>query len=104
MVQKNEDISESVNSIDSGAIFWPSSGQELSRNVFVVSVYAFEKKLYRRIGFCMTPKNEDFHEIWSFLEFSEKWSLRAFCSFWAALPGAQPWKGLRPQEDITYDS
>ena len=37
---KNEDISESVNSIDSGAIFPSRSGQDLSRNAFVVSVYA----------------------------------------------------------------
>ena len=41
MDQKNEDFSESVNSFDLGAIFLPSSGQELSKNVFVVSVYAF---------------------------------------------------------------
>ena len=41
MDQQNEDFSESVNSFDFGAIFLPRSGQELSRNVFVVSVYAF---------------------------------------------------------------
>ena len=63
MVQKNEDISTSVSSIDSGAIFLPRSGQELSRNVFVVSVYAFKKNLSWRTGFRMTPKNIDFHEI-----------------------------------------
>ena len=39
--QKNEDISKSVSSIDSGAIFLPRLGQDLSRNVVVVSVYAF---------------------------------------------------------------
>ena len=72
MVQKNEDISESVSSIDSGAIFPYRSAQELSRNVFVVSVYAFKKDSSIRIGFCLTPKNADFHEISSFLEFSEK--------------------------------
>ena len=37
---KNEDISESVNSIDRGAIFPPRSGHDLSRNASVVSVYA----------------------------------------------------------------
>ena len=37
---KNEDISKSVNSIDSGAIFLPPSGQDLSGNTPVVSVYA----------------------------------------------------------------
>ena len=70
--QKNEDISKSVGSIDSGAISLPSSGQELSRNVFVVSVYAFKKDSSIGIGFCMTHQHEDFHEISSFLEFSEK--------------------------------
>ena len=38
---KNEDISKSVSSIDSGAIFRPRSGQDLPRNVVVVSGYAF---------------------------------------------------------------
>ena len=38
--QQNKDISESVNVIDSGAIFFARSSQELSRNVFVVFVYA----------------------------------------------------------------
>ena len=37
---KNEDISESVNSIDSGAIFPARLAHELSRNVPVVSGYA----------------------------------------------------------------
>ena len=41
MGEKNEDFSESMNSFDFGAIFLPRSGQELSRNVFVVFVYAF---------------------------------------------------------------
>ena len=41
IASKNEDISESVNSIDFGAIFPPRSGHDLSRNVRVVSVYAF---------------------------------------------------------------
>ena len=70
--RENEDISKSVSSIDSGAIFPSRSGQDLSRNVFVVFVYAFKKNLSWRIGFCMTPKNEDFHEISRFIEFSEK--------------------------------
>ena len=38
---KNQDFSKSVNSFHSGAIFPPSLGQDLSRNAFVVSVYAF---------------------------------------------------------------
>ena len=43
MIQKNEDFSESVNSFDTGAIFRPRSGHDLSRNVSVVSGYAFYK-------------------------------------------------------------
>ena len=39
--QKNEDISKSVSSIGRGAIFPSRLGCELSRNGFVVSVYAF---------------------------------------------------------------
>ena len=39
--QKKEDISRSLNSFDTGAIFLHPSGQDLSRDVVVVSVYAF---------------------------------------------------------------
>ena len=38
---KNEDFSKSVSSFHSGPIFSPRLGQDLFRNVFVVSVYAF---------------------------------------------------------------
>ena len=41
MSQENKDFSKSVNSIDSGAIFPTRLGQDLSRNTFVVSGYAF---------------------------------------------------------------
>ena len=37
---ENEDISESMGSIDTGAIFPTRLGQELSKNAFVVSGYA----------------------------------------------------------------
>ena len=40
LVSQNEDFSESVNSFETGTIFRPRSGQELSRNVGAVSVYA----------------------------------------------------------------
>ena len=72
MEHKNEDISESVSSIDSGAIFRSRLAHELSRNVSVVSVYALLKKLCGRIGFLMTPKNRDFHEILTFLKICRK--------------------------------
>ena len=70
----NEDISKSMNPIDSGAISQPRSDQELSRNVFVVSVYAFEQGSSWRISFCMPPKNQDFHEISNFRETSREGS------------------------------
>ena len=58
MDHKNEDISKSVSSIDSGAIFLPRSGQELSRNVGAVSVYALWRNPSWRIGPGMHPKND----------------------------------------------
>ena len=45
-IRKTKIFSESVNSFELGTIFPPRSGQELSRNVGAVSVYAFLKKLY----------------------------------------------------------
>ena len=51
MCHKNEDISESVNSFDTGAIFRPRSGHDLSRNASVVSGYAFYKNSNWRKGF-----------------------------------------------------
>ena len=59
MSQKHEDISESVNSIDTGEIFPPPSGQAIPRTAAVVSVDAFV---------FMTPRSRDFHENLSFLE------------------------------------
>ena len=56
MRHKNEDISESVNSFDTGAIFRPRSGHDLSRNASVVSGYAFYKNSNWRKDFCMTHK------------------------------------------------
>ena len=38
--QKNKDCSKSVNSFDTGAIFLPRLGHDLSRNTAGVSVYA----------------------------------------------------------------
>ena len=55
--QKNGHSSKSVNSFGAGPIFCHSLGQDLSRNAFVVSVYAFEKKFDRWKDFCMAPKN-----------------------------------------------
>ena len=46
MDHKNPDFSESVNSFDLGVIFRTSLGQDLSRNVFVVSILSFWEKLY----------------------------------------------------------
>ena len=43
MCYKNEDISESVNSFDTGAIFPTEAGQDLSRNAFVASILSLER-------------------------------------------------------------
>ena len=51
-------------------IFLDSLGQKLSRNVFVVSILSFWKKLSVRKGFFMTPKTRDFHDFSTFLEIS----------------------------------
>ena len=53
---KNEDISESVSSIDRGAIFPGRLDHDLSRNIGVVSVYALYTNPSWRTGFFMTPK------------------------------------------------
>ena len=84
---KNEDISKSVNSFHSGAIFPPSLGHDLSRNTFVVSILSFQRNHSGRKCSDHDPKSS---------KFSEKCSLRASCSIWAALPGAHP-SGFRPQ-------
>ena len=60
IVQKNDHSSKSVNSFDTGPIFFDSLGEELSRNVFVVSVYAFGKKLPIAKDFLVTPKKSRF--------------------------------------------
>ena len=65
---KNDHSSKSLNSFDMGPIFFASLGQALSRNVSVVSVYAFERKLDRSKDFFVTPKSRDFHEKLTFLE------------------------------------
>ena len=57
---KSEDISRSVNRIDSGAIFPPRLTQELSRNAFVVSILFPERIPLVRKDFLMHPKNRDF--------------------------------------------
>ena len=66
--QKNGHSSNSVNSFGAGPIFLDSLGQDLSRNAFVVSVYAFETKFDRGQGFFVTPKKS---KIFDFFEFSK---------------------------------
>ena len=63
MDQKNEDISESVNSFGPGAIFLPRLGQYLSRNALVGPILFLERISLAREGFFMLPKTDDFHEI-----------------------------------------
>ena len=62
--QKNDHSSKSVCSFNTGPFFLDSFGEELSRNVFVVSVYAFEKKFGGRKDFLVTPKKS--RRSWKF--------------------------------------
>ena len=55
-------------SIDSGPILIFPSGQKLSIDGFVVSNLFPERISLCSTDFFMTPKNEDFHEISTFLE------------------------------------
>ena len=66
MDHKNQDFSESLNSFDLGAFFWPSLGQDLSRNAFVVSVLFLERFSYVRTVFFLTPKMSKFHQFSKF--------------------------------------
>ena len=85
-----------MSSIDSGAIFLPSLGQDLSRNAFAVSVYALERNPSCRIGSVMPPKNRDFSE--KVLSPSELLNLGGPAG------GSAPGKVLRPQGRVPYDS
>ena len=60
---KNQDISESSHSIETGVIFPALWNHKLSRNVTVMSVYAFERNSDWSKAFCDTEKmieNVDF--------------------------------------------
>ena len=92
MDQKNEDISKSVSSIEAGAIFRDSSGHEVSRNVFVVFGYALWPEIISRTGFCMAPKNSDFHEI-----FEKVLAPASVPHFGRPCRGLRTLTGLRPQ-------
>ena len=56
MCHKNEDISESVNSFDTGAIFPTEVGQDLSRNVFVAAILSLERNPQWRKDFLHDSK------------------------------------------------
>ena len=94
MVHKNEGFSGSVNSFHSGPILPPSSSKELSRNVFVVSVYAFEQKLPIRKGPGMMPKNDQ--------HFRKSAVYEAQTEFWRPCRGLSPGKGFAPNKAIHY--
>ena len=108
MVQKNEDISKSVSSIDSGPIFASSLGQDLSGDAFVMSILFPERISSGRIGFCMTPKNRNFHEISNFLEmsriFGKSSAAAIFLIFFGPAGGSRTLTGAFAPEGIPYDS
>ena len=62
MCHKNEDISESVNSFDTGAIFRTRVCQDLSRNAFVVSILSLERNPQWRKGFLHDSEIDKFFE------------------------------------------
>ncbi len=88
-----------MNSFDFGAIFQASSGYELSRNVFVVSVYAFYRNPYWRMCSGMTPENRDFHEI-----SGKTLAAELKVNFGGPTGGSAPGKVLRPQDVFLHDS
>ena len=63
IVQKNDHSSKSVCSFDSGPIFPVSLGQDISRNVFVVSFLFPGRNPDRRKDFFLTPKNVEISPI-----------------------------------------
>ena len=91
---KNEDFLKSVSSFHSGTIFKQSSGKELSRNIFVVFVYAFEKKPPTGKGPGMMPK---ITEIFGKSSVSEEQ-----IEFWRPCRGLSPGKGFAPNEATHY--
>ena len=91
--RESEDFSGSVNSFDFGPIFLPRPGQDLSRNVFVVSIYAFERISYWWIGFCMTPRMTKNHEFSDCIREN-----RIFPHFGGPAEGSAPGKVLRPKD------
>ena len=99
MDQKNEDISKSVSSIDTGAIFPPPGGQDLSRNAFVVSVYAFERDPSWRIGFFLRPKMSKFHE-----HFGKTLAVKLYLNFGGPAGGPGTWKGAWAPRTLPHDS
>ena len=99
MGPKNEDFSESLNSFDFGAIFLPRSGQDLSRNGFVVSVYAFERNPSWRIGFFLRPKISTFHEI-----FGKTLAVKLYFNFGGPAGGPGTWKGAWAPRTLPHDS
>ena len=62
MCHKNEDISESVNSFDTGAIFPAEVGQDLSRNAFVASIPSLERNPQWRKDFLHDSKIDKIFE------------------------------------------
>ena len=82
---KNEVFSKLVSSFGLGPIFWTSLGNDLSRNVSAMLVYAFGKKLPRRKGPGMMPKNDR--------NFRKSSVSDEHVEFWRPCRGLSPGKG-----------
>ena len=64
------------------------------------------QKCTRHVCLCVLEKSLSRHRFGhdtaKWRRFSEKWRLRSLNCIWAALPGAKPWKGLRPNKATHY--
>ena len=83
-----------MNSFHSGPIFPDALGQDLSRNVGLMSIYAFQKNLYWRIGPDMMPKNGQ--------NFRKSDASEAESEFWRPCRGLSPFQGYAPKSETLY--
>ena len=96
MCHKNEDISESVNSFDTGAIFPTRVCKDVSRNAFVASILSLERNPQWRKDFLHDSKID---------KIFEKVLSGKPNSIFRALPGAHAPQGcIRPGYEYAYDS
>jgi hypothetical protein len=95
---KNGNISRSVNSFGTGAIFWPRLGQDLSGNAFVGPFLFSGQKNDCSKDFCMTHKMTKNYKKSNFSE-SLRDSARRLPGWFQGL-----WEFLKPVGMISQDA